>query len=637
MPPAYKPGDDTHTPAYDYTPEERQFVSQWWVDFEEMWRMKQEPLDILGGRSITKFQDDSVRDYAVLTGEIEDPNDPIKEYVSSISRDKANIFIANMTSQLLYPSVKAFNNNREIDKVLTKICRPMLEWCNLHDGYPTEDGHIKFVRSVHKMVVEGTTHIQDDFNKEDGLVSSSVPNEEVFIPNFWQPNIQAQPKLVRAQLNVTYAEAEAIYGELKNFEYVSKFGDSWLFERPELKQKFQGILNNDEVQIMHVWRALTRAELKKEKDKGRVPARAKRAKYYNVLINDIPMFPVDNLSPYKDGLYPISKGIFEHMAKPEFYWGNSLPNKIQHDKKWLDAWKTLLRYKGKLNALPPMVSLNGNFVDEEILLPGKITPINEELDLKKIDGVAEGVSQSEVTLLNDAVKEIDSGSVAPALSGQMPTKRMTKSEVLTADANAKTLLDSFSLQLAFLVQARSFPILFRAFQFLPRGVWKKVAIPDQKLSDGTRGNLEIIFQKIPKMTESEMMRNSIDMLKEEKMQAKKKNKTEKVYVDPSYARDAEYMLRSDAASALEDTDAMKRLEFSRNAQTYLSRPDLWNAKEVARLITIHNDDPDDILNEDTQPTMPAAEGNQLGQFAKTPAPYAPGLPQGVQLEDYAQA
>lgn len=616
--------NEAQYPQYAHTPEERRFISDWWNEFLLMFMAKQEPQPLLGdNRNLQQFWDDSVRDYAVITETADDPNDPVQSYVSSVSRDKADVFISNLTGQLLYPTVKAFNQEKEISKVLAKVGRGLLEHCHNNDGFPTEDGHAKMVRYVHKDVIEGTVHVLDEFNKESGLISSLVPNEEIFIPNFWEPNIQNQSHLIRAQLNVTWENAERVFGHLPNWKYVApSFTDFWMIQRPELKPIFQGIVRNRRIQIMWVWKALTNAQLEKEKKAGRLSSKTERAKYFNVIINDIPMFDCYNLSPYKDGLFPISKGIFCPMAKPEFYWGNSLPNKIRYDKKWLDAWKTLLRYKGKLNALKPMVSLNGNFVDEEILLPGKITPIADELDLKVIEGVAEGVNQSEVMLLNMAEQEIDRGSVAPSVAGQMPTKRMTRGEVMVSDANAKKLLDSFTQQLAFFVQSRSFPILMRAFQFIPRGDFKKIVVPEQKLSDGTRGNLEIVFEKIGKVTQDQIDNASEILLQKEIQKKRDKNPGETIFIDPDYARECKFYLKSDAASALEDTDAAKRTEFARNSQLYLSRPDLFNAKEVARLMVLHNDDPDEILADDQQQAM-QAQPSQLQDFAKTPAPYAP--------------
>lgn len=612
--------EERHYEAFDYTPEERKLVSDWWNEFMLLWQMKNAPQDILGGRTLQSFWDDSSRDYAVISSQIEDPNDPVQPYVSSVARDKSDVFIGNMIGQLLYPSVKAVNMDSKVDRVLSRVTRSLLEWAHMNDGYPSETGMIKNVRYITKMVVEGTVHIQDDVNKEDGLTSTLVPNEEVFIPNFWEPDLQKQSHLIRAQLNVTWENAEAIYGGCENWKYVKpQFTDFWFVQRPEYKQIFQGIIRNRRVQVMHVWKNLTRAQLQKEKEKGRIPSYAKRAKYYNVLINDIPMYAVDNLSPYKDGLFPINKGIFCTHAKPEYYWGNSLPNKIRYDKRWIDSWKTLLRYKGKLNMLPPMVSLNGNFIDEEILLPAKITPITEELQLKKIDGVADPISQADVMLLDMASGEIDRGTVAPSMAGQMPTKRMTKGEVLVSDQNAKRLMDTFTLQLAFLCHSRSFAIARRLYQFMPRAKMDAITVVDQKLVDGLRGDIEIVFKRLPKMTADEQSSVSEKILQTEVSSRKSKEPRDLVYVDPKYAEEINLFMFVDAGSVLEDKDAVKKMNLRQDLQVFLANPDVFSRTEAGRQFIRSNDYPDELLADPEGAVQPQKEA-PLSAFAGPRAP-----------------
>ena len=617
--------EDKQYETFPYTPEERDFVSKWWNEFMLLWQVKNAPQDILGGRTLQAFWDASVLDYAVLTGEAQDPNDPVQQYSSPISRDKSDVFIGNMTSQLLYPSVKAVTQQSKVDKVLSRVSRGLLEHAFMNDGYPSETGMVKNSRYVHKMVVEGSVHIQDDVSV-DGLVSTLVPNEEVFIPNFWEPDIQRQSHLIRAQLNITWEQAEHVFGRCENFKYVyPQFSDFWFIQRPEFKQIFQGIIRNRRVQVLHVWKDLTNEQLEKEKKAGRLRQKCKRAKYYNVLINDIPMYPVDNLSPYKDGLFPISKGIFCLHAKSEYYWGNSLPNKVQQDKRWLDAWKTLIRYKGKLNLLPPMVSLNGNFVDEEILLPAKITPITDELQLKRIEGVAEPVSQSDVMLLDMAQREIDNGSVSPQMSGQQPTKRMTKGEVLVSDGNVKQLMNAFVLNLSFLAHSRSFPILRRLFQFMPRAKVDTIVITDQKLADGIRGDLEVIFKKLPKMSGEDYARHSEKILQNEIKSRKYKEPKDQVWLDPDYTEDINLFLYADADTMLEDKDAIALGKLRQNMQLYFSRPDLFNSKEVAREFVRKNDDPDEFLVDSAE-----VESGALPDYAKATPRLSGGVVPGQQ-------
>jgi hypothetical protein len=220
---------------------------------------------------------------------------------------------------------------------------------------------------------------------------------------------------------------------------------------------------------------------------------AKRACFYNVIVNGIPMYPADNLSPFRHGFYPISKGKFSEFAKPEFYWGNSLPNKGLEDKKFLDDWKTLLRYKAKLGVLKPMFSIGGS-VDDDVFMPSKVTALAEGVQLEPVPGVADGISQSDVSIMQMAEAEIDRGTISPQQAGQGAARAETARATTIAAAAAQRMFDAISLQVAFFQASRAFPILLSSFQFLPKRKIKLIAIPDQTLDDGSTGSLEVVFE-----------------------------------------------------------------------------------------------------------------------------------------------
>ena len=562
-----------------------------------MYQLKTDSQEILGGRSLQNFWNDCVQDYAVFT-EVSDTNDPVVQYSSSISRDKADVFIANLVSEMFYPSVTAQNKDQKIDRVMSQVSRSLLEYVHMHDGYPSENGHLKMVRYIHKMVVEGTVHVQDDFSKKDNLVSNLVPNEEILIPNYWQPDIQKQPMLARIQEKITYDEAEEEFGELPNWKYVQKGRmNAWNQEDVEFKQTFEGILDEDEVQIVRFW-----WPVKKNK---------KKTKGFNIMVNGVLLFAPGTVIPYRDGFYPISKGIFTEFAKPEFYWGNSMPNKVREDKKWIDAWKALLRFKAKLNVLPPLLSKNGLFIDEEIILPSKITAVTEETDIRKIEGVAEPVTQSDVAMLQMAEGEIDRGTMSPRTAGQMAEKRQTAREVVIQEANAQKLLDVFGLRVAFLVMARTYMILSRAYQFLPRSTIKKIAIPEQSLPDGRVGTLEVIFEKMPDMTEQEQLDQSLQIRQEEQSALQAGEPKRMVYINPEYVKELDLYVKAEAGSNFLNRDVIERQRYREDfMNVYSKRPDLFNQQTAARRFVQNNRDAEDLLIQESRQIQQESQEEQ---------------------------
>ena len=89
----------------------RDFTLATWDLFKKCYDVKNGPLDILAGRNLQTFWNKGNADYAVIT-EPSDPNDPVQQYSSSISRDKADVFIANLTNQLMVPSCIAQNSSQ---------------------------------------------------------------------------------------------------------------------------------------------------------------------------------------------------------------------------------------------------------------------------------------------------------------------------------------------------------------------------------------------------------------------------------------------------------------------------------------------------------------------------------------------
>jgi hypothetical protein len=611
------------------TPENKQedsdYLAEVWLWFSRMYVIRYQSLQLLGGNNIQQFWDNSVVDYSALTADRDD-NNPVVPYTSSVSRDKANVFIAMMAARMYFPSVTAQNSEQGTDKIVTRIAKPLLQWASDNDGFPDESGMLKNCRYIHKLVVEGTVHVQDDVTK-DGLMSSLVPNEEIFIPNFWTSSIEKQPIVIRAQLNITWGEAEAMFGHLDKWKYVQRNG-GWLqqlfVQYPELKNVFEGIIFNDKATILWVQKKATNQQIKELKKKGKLDKDAKRAVFYNILVNNVLLFPVDNLSPYKDGYYSIKKGIFEPMAKTEFYYGNSMPNKISEDKRWIDAWKTMMRFLAKQNALRPMQNLGGGDFDDTVYLPGQVTNVDDGIALAKIDGIGDGINASHVQMLRLAQEEINMGTVSNVTGGQFPESKETATASAIVAGNARQLMDNFTREVVFFHQARAVPLLMRLFQFLPRRDIKKLSIPEQMLKDGTKGSLEIIFKKLPKMSPDEMLQESSNIRNQEQASRKNKSPKDLVFVDPEYIKNITFYVRSDAATATMDEDGQRAQRFERLMPVLLQNPDIFDRKSVGREIIQMNDLSEDIISQsNSQPSQPGMQ--QQGQQPQG----NPAQPQGT--------
>lgn len=585
---------------YVPSPEDNEFRLMVYNHFLLDRNLKDSPQPLMGGRTLKTFWDDSEKDYNNLT-DSQGANDPIKPYSSGVTRDKSNIFVTNLSLNLFFPTVKAQNANQEEDIIFSKAARAILEYAHENDGRPAESGHQKFVRFNQKNVVQGTVHVQDDII--DGkLESTLVPNEEILIPNFYQPNIQKQGRLMRVQDNVTYDEAEMEFGGLENFKKYVYPGMSTVFTGMNQGnyQKLSDMIDTqNKCQILRVWYPVAKHKLSELKAKGKLPNYVKRAKYFNIFVNGVKMFDNDNLMPYHDGFYPINKGIFEMFSRPEYYWGNSLANKIREDKNWKDGWKTLIRWKGKMSAIPPLITFNGTFVDTDIVVPGMITEapagMNKD-DVQTIPGLTKGVDNSDIALDQNADSEIDRATMPPQMSGQTEKGRQTAREVVLADDNAKKILNSFALQIMFFTSARTFPIIMRMFQFKTREEINKISVPNQALPDGTAGNMQIIFfNGREEYTKQELEDREFEIYRKDRASSKRGASRQTIFIRRDYWTEIDLFLTATVESLMPESPAIREAKADMKFNRYSSRPDLFNQQSAARMLVRANGDNEDEM------------------------------------------
>lgn len=602
--------DMTKKTPYTPTPEESAFITDAYRDFIYDRRLRTQAQPLLDGRTLQEFWDESEKEYNVLVGP-EDINDPVTPYASSISRDKSNVFITNITQQLLYPSVAAQNSAQEIDRVISRVSRSLLEWQTNNDGRPAESGLQKNARNIHKMVVTGTAHVQDDVDEEGKLVSNIVPNEEIYIPNLFQPNIQLQGHVIRMQNGINYEQAEMELGGLQKFQdHVVPMASAQfkLLDESAFRQLSDAINPWQGVHVIRIFRPVPRDKFLEYKRKGLLPKHVKKAKYFNIIVNGVLMFKPENLMPYHHGHYPISKGIFEFFSNPEFYYGNSLPNKARHDKKWLDGWKMLIRYKGKLSAMPPLITLNGSFVDSDIVVPGMITQAPSGMtkeDIIGIPGLQNGVTTGDLALMQDGVNDIDRSTTAPQTGGNQGSNRTTAREALIVEANAQKALSGIVMQVKYLVEARTIPILSMSYQFLPRQDIRKIAIHDQALPGGNTGTMEVIFMDPTELTAESLAQVEMAIYKQEKESTIKGQPKKIVLVNKEYVTCLDYYVNAIADNLLQETGALREAKATMHFDKYMSRPDIFNIKSAARkLVQEYGDDESEMIINNEQEKVP---------------------------------
>lgn len=605
---SYQPDDDT-----------RKFIEAVYTDFRQDAEVKTTGYAYLHGKSVVDYISECNKDFNALP-ESEESDDIIRQYTSSISRDKVNTEVAQIIANSPKPSIVAQNARQEVDRIVARVLRESLDYADNMDGMPSQNGKRKRLDYCIRMVAEGTVHIQEDM--VDGeCISTLVPNQEIYIPNIWQEDLQQQSHVLRVTNDVSYAEARLAFGHLDNFKYVSSgMYSDWNFADRTFFEEYANGVNIDDghVQIIRAWYPIS----------GK-----KKQKYFNILINGIPMYSWDNRMAYKHGFYPIAKDVFESFGN--FYWGNSLSNKIREDKVFYEGWKTLLRAKQKFSVFPPLGAYGGLSVTENIFVPATVSPLGGTPDnLQRIPGIGEGLSSGDIEMMKMAEAEIDRGSFSPLLAGQQPSGDPTAREVATVSANAQinkgpTVDRFFNLEMS-----KEYLRVHNIVQYWPKKKFdglSKITIPDAQLRTGERGALEILFEDIPPMDEEEMMIASEGLMQEQRQASKEKQPKEIAVIDKKYLRELSLFVTIQEKSQT-DLEVSREIDFF----TRTAGNPMFVQAEVARdLVRAYGKDEDRLIPKETpqvpqQPNQPN-QSNQLSQSLgmETPAGKEMALPQGV--------
>lgn len=581
--------------------DEALLLAKIYQDYSSDRDIKNQGQDILNGLTLQTIWDTADKEYNIFFPEKVD--NWRKRWNSAISQDKINDYLASIATDWIFPEVLAVNNQNNIDRVISRVAKATLEHAEKNDGRPDANGHLKFVRQTHSTLKYGTSHRQHDVINNQP-VTSLVPNEEIFIPNFFEPDIQNQPHVIRVRDGVTFEEAKAVFGDLPNFKYVHSGGVSnWqLGTTPLFRNYDTGIVQKDRVQIIYAQYPVPEDKL----DKGR-----KKQKYFNIAINGVLMFKAENKSPYRHGLYNISKWQCD-IFDANYYWGKPIYLRFKVDKDAYDEFRSIVLNKEKLSLNRPLVSMNGLHVDQDIVVPGRVSSITDDIgNLATIPGIGEPPQAADFSILQMLKQSVESSAITSTKPGQAPSRQGVRTTQIQ-EATAQKASSIIGLMFAFGVEAGAYQTIRNCFQFYPRQKLEKLSLPNQQLATGRQGDIEVLFQKIPKMTADEQLKHSTNILHEEMDANQNGQPKEKLYIDPSYLDTLDLYMEVSANPINRPNKAFR--EQTAQAKYALYKQDTmvnqeWNTRNLVRAM---GDNEDEAIQPNAQPGQAPQPGQQQG-------------------------
>lgn len=581
-----------------YVPKQdvKDYLQKWYKAYQEDRTLKDQYYRRLGNTTLSKFWQIGDDNYDVIVP-VRNKGDWKRNAKRTITRDKADGFISKLVKRVIASQVIAQNKNQEIDLEASRIFGILLTWWDRISRSTRV-----YVDAIHTAVVQGTVHVGQTVR--NGREQREIwPNKEIYIPNFKQPDLQKQSHLIRAHIT-TYEEAKLIFGKSDQWKYVQPGSpDSWAIEDEYYNEYNSGVTQEDQVLIIYLWEHTGY-------DKNDKP----KQKLCNVLIQGVNMHDIDNKQNLKHKCYPCSKTIFAKFADAVWYWGNSLPNKVREDQRYLDAFRTILLNKALINLLKPLMNKGGEHIDDDLIVPAKVTPTQTSKDdIYVIEGIADPITSNDIAIEQLVEREVDEGTQPPASLGQNTKGQQTLGEIQLKDARASELLETFGRSASFLAEDMGLQSLSNIVQFEVKkniqrlvnkaGILfqKTIEVGDQALRGGEMGFASLKF------TPQDQQPTPDEIAKEEFDFKKKTGKNKNIsHIDPKYIEELDkfiYVEGNPMEKPNKVTQALLNLQ--RYKEVYYNNPNIVQ-KEATRTIVRDADDDEDRLLQDQQPAPEAA-------------------------------
>jgi len=565
------------------------------------------------------------------------PGDVINAWKSRamrpIVRNKCISIAAHATARLIFPKVFARDSGNNEQREAAQVMRDLMEYAADQSDY----GHYSLLRTITAMFSPASIgyteycetyrtvkEIQPDGSWKQarvidpvfsGFQDKVVPVDQLYIENFYEPDIQKQAWLIKREV-YSYSLAETKYnGKYENFKYV----------RPGV----QIIYNDANQSFYQVYDLMMRGEDVEE------------IVYWNrandlkiIMVNGVMLTPHDNPNPRCDKMYPFDKYGYEVINNRCFYY-KSLAFKLGPDANIVNTLYPMIIDGTYLNLMPPMINRGGEKIGSNVIVPGMVTTLSSpEANLEPVR-LSENLKQGLETLFK-VEESVSASSEDPLQSGQDTPGSQTAYEISRMEQNASTVLGLFikmiskhvkdfgKLRIGDILQYMTVADIDELEEGKPLS-YKSFLLHD-KLGNGKQKTKKIMFDGgLPDdaMSEEAMLELSADTVE---MQGGIKSDMELYRVNPAIFRELEFMtmLSPDILNPKSED-----LERAYDVETYdkLIQNPIADQEEALRTFLLSTNpksrsNPDKFIKK-PEPQMPM----QMQQPEQKKSPKKPSLPQ----------
>lgn len=389
------------------------------------------------------------------------------------ARNKIIGILAHVVSAMLYPFVNAYNEDNEEDELTARVMRILVENHLKNTKYedkflymmcsalvnPAVFAQVECIEALQKIKYkkDGKWVVEEVIDEVlSGIHLNLVPVDQMMLGDFYTPDIQNQPYIIRAR-RMAYGEARAIYGNKHFykgedlFDYVKK-GD--LTQVVGAGRDYQTIYNIDwtlaDQEFVQILTAYYKSEDIEVDFVGGVLIGSYEDPY-----NTNP-FKKRRLTTDKKGeyvtmpIYPFAKTGFEPIdPNRRFAYYKSAAHKEFWDDASLNRAYQLAQDSSYLGAFPPSMITGVTNIESSIMVPGytfgapkdaTLTPAFQQRNLASLQFLIEKNTDDMGLSTQDALQN---GQAIPGVTATASIK---------AEQNAKIIMTVFARMICNLVE-----------------------------------------------------------------------------------------------------------------------------------------------------------------------------------------
>ncbi len=510
-----------------------------------------------------------------------------------VIRNKVMSIAAHATARLLFPKIFAYNQEDEEEEDAAVVLETLQEWAADKSNYsktslyaiitalwsPSAIVYTDYVETYRevKRMVDGKI-VKDMMLDEDlsGFNDEVCPRDELYIENWYEPNIQRQGWLIRRRVQ-SYSLLRAKYQhKYENFKYV--------------KPGIQIVYNDANQTFYEVYDTNMRHEMCEEITYWR-----KSDDLKIIMVNGIMMTDPDNPNPRNDKMYPFDKFVYSNFDEGRAFDGKSLVFHMTPEAKIVNTLYPMIIDGTYLSIMPPMVNIGGEVIASDVIIPGAVTTLtdpNSDLKPFSIGQNYQGLIAGQ-NALKGVEDSLNLSSTEPISQGASQPGDTTAYEIQRMEQNANTILGLFVQMISGHVKAFGKLRLGDILQYLTIGeiktitgksdgelIYKTFYLYNKGENSTTR---KIKFDnKLPEgqITKEESLKKSFDILTE---QGGLDSKTELYKVNPSLIRNLKYMVTVNADVLNPMSEELERAFALEEYDRMIANPNI-DPEETARFL-----------------------------------------------------